>query len=76
MADLRDRGIGIFRLSPQSCDMVAIAEIYRDLLDGRLASAEAIDRTRALAGSVPFSDGFYRGGVGRTFAGSVARDMD
>jgi collagenase-like PrtC family protease len=72
LASLRDQGVGIFRLSPHSCDMVSIAEVYRDLLDGSIVPAEAIDRTRALAGSVPFSDGFFRGTVGRDFAGAAA----
>jgi collagenase-like PrtC family protease len=71
MTALRERGVGIFRLSPHSCDMVAVADIFRQVLDGHVTADEAIDRTRAIAGSVPFSDGFYRGTVGRTFAGTA-----
>lgn len=71
MTALRDRGVGIFRLSPHSCDMVAVADVFRRVLDDRMATDEAIVRTREITGSVPFSDGFYRGTVGRTFAGTA-----
>lgn len=72
-AALRKQGVGIFRLSPHSCDMVAVADVFRQLIDGRMAADEALAWTRELAGSVPFSDGFYRGTVGRTFAGAAAQ---
>ena len=34
-AELVDLGISRLRLSPQTVDMVAVAKIYRDLVDGR-----------------------------------------
>lgn len=34
-------GVSAFRLSPQDCDMVAVARIYRDRLGGRIDAEEA-----------------------------------
>ncbi len=61
---LRDMGIRRFRLSPQDVDMVAVAEAYRAVLDGRLGAGAALARLSELAAFAPFSDGFYRGREG------------
>lgn len=56
---LSETGIGAFRLSPQSGDMVEVARTFRALLDGEIAPDEA---TALLDGSgldAPFSNGFY-----------------
>jgi collagenase-like PrtC family protease len=56
---LRDLGIGCFRLWPQSADMVAVAEVFRGVLDGRDDPAAAEARLRELVEIAPFSNGFY-----------------
>jgi collagenase-like PrtC family protease len=56
---LRDLGIGCFRLWPQSVDMVAVAEVFRGVLDGRDDPAAAEARLAELVDIAPFSNGFY-----------------
>lgn len=58
LAALRAAGIGGFRLSPQHCDMVAVARLYRDVLDGRLDPEEALQQLAGLYRSAPLSNGF------------------
>jgi collagenase-like PrtC family protease len=57
--DLSAAGIARIRLSPQDCDMVAVAKLYQSVLEGRLGSEEAIDRLQAIYPAAPFSNGFY-----------------
>ena len=64
---LSEMGIGFLRLSPQDTDMVAVARIFRDVLDGRLDSEEAENRLGDLAGDLPFSNGFYHDTIGSAF---------
>lgn len=61
---LEAAGVGGFRLSPQRCDMVQIAQLYRDVLDARLAPDEALRQLEALYPSVPLSNGFLHGKPG------------
>lgn len=72
LADLRDMGIGRFRLSPHSCDMVAVAKIFRDALDRSIDAAEAGARLDALQLGAPFSNGFYHGKRGHTWGQAAA----
>ena len=72
LADLRDMGIGRFRLSPHSCDMVAVAKIFRDALDRGIDAAEAGARLDALQLGAPFSNGFYHGKRGHTWGQAAA----
>lgn len=69
LADLRAMGVHRFRLSPQDTDMVAVARIFRDLLDGRRQPREAHESLAGLAGGIPFSNGFYYGVEGVAFRG-------
>ncbi len=71
-AELTAAGVGVLRLSPQTCDMVGVAAAFRRLLDGTVSVDETQLRLREIAGGVPFSDGFFRGTVGRSFAESAA----
>lgn len=57
--DLSAAGIARIRLSPQDCDMVAVAKLYQSVMEGRLGSEEAIDRLQAIYPAAPFSNGFY-----------------
>lgn len=61
---LRAAGVASFRLSPQSCDMVAVSRLYRDVLDGRLAPAEAQQALERLAPEARFANGFLDGRSG------------
>jgi collagenase-like PrtC family protease len=64
LAELQDMGVTRFRLSPHSCDMVAVANVFRGVLDRRIDAAEARARLDALKIEAPFSNGFYYGEPG------------
>ena len=72
LADLQDMGVTRFRLSPHSCDMVAVATIFRDALDRRIDAAEAAARLDALQLGAPFSNGFYHGKRGHSWNQAAA----
>lgn len=59
LPELQEMGIGHFRLSPHSHDMVAVARIFRTVLDGAMGPADAINALAALRPDFPFSNGFY-----------------
>jgi O2-independent ubiquinone biosynthesis protein UbiV len=58
---LRDAGVASLRLSPQACDMVKVAEVFRALADGTMAPPEAEAALGALDLPGPLSDGYLRG---------------
>jgi collagenase-like PrtC family protease len=55
---LAEAGVASLRLSPQTCDMVAVARAFRDAADGRLDPEEGATRLESICGPVPFSNGF------------------
>jgi len=57
-------GVTHLRLMPQAVDMVAVARVFRDALDGRLPLGEADARLAALSGDAGLSNGFYHGAAG------------
>ena len=59
-------GVTDLRLSPHSIDMVAIASLYRDIMEGRSDAASARETLRALI-PAPVANGFWRGKSGHTF---------
>jgi hypothetical protein len=61
---MQDMGIAAYRLWPQDCDMVAVAGIFRDVLNGRMASDEGDAQLAAICCDVEFSNGFYHGAEG------------
>ncbi|MGX4807161.1 ubiquinone anaerobic biosynthesis protein UbiV [Bradyrhizobium guangdongense] len=65
---LREAGIGSLRLSPQDCDMVAVARTFRDVLDGQRSAEDARGRLAELYPGVAFANGFLRGQAGFSFA--------
>jgi collagenase-like PrtC family protease len=67
VADLGGKGVGSFRLSPHSCDMVGVAANFRAVLDGRLGGDEAMARLEAFGIDAPFSNGFVHGAAGATY---------
>lgn len=62
-------GVGGFRLSPQVCDMVEVARLFREVLGNRLGGAEAVARLRALYAGAHFSNGFLHGLPGHMYRG-------
>ncbi len=64
LPDLVSAGITHFRLSPHSQDMVAIAGLFRAVLDGELGADEAEARLRLITGAIPFANGFWHGKPG------------
>ncbi|PLX36360.1 MAG: U32 family peptidase [Hyphomicrobiales bacterium] len=64
---LLEAGVTSFRLSPHSCDMVAVSRCFRDVLDGALAPDEAMRQLAALAPDVSFSNGFLHDTAGAAY---------
>jgi collagenase-like PrtC family protease len=58
MAGLVAEGVASFRLSPHACDMVAVTQHYRDMLDGRMSAKEATAKLAEIVTFAPFSNGF------------------
>lgn len=52
-------GIERFRLSPHSQGMVAVAEVFRAVIEGRMAPDEAVAQLGAIGLKAPFANGFY-----------------
>jgi collagenase-like PrtC family protease len=61
---LADAGVTALRLSPHSCDMVAVSQVFRDRLDGKIDTGEAICRIDEICGGLSFSNGFLFGKSG------------
>jgi len=61
---LQKIGINAFRLWPHGVDMVAVAQAFRDVLDGKADAGAGRRRLTDLAGFAPFSNGFYHGREG------------
>ena len=57
--ELLCQGMGGFRLSPQDCDMVDVARIYRNILSGSSEPEEALMALASVYKGVPFSNGFH-----------------
>jgi len=64
-------GVGALRLSPQTCDMVMVADQFRRVLDGAAAPDEALAALRAAFPQAPHANGFLYGRPGMSW---VARD--
>ena len=69
---LQESHVGSLRLSPQDCDMVAIARIFRDVLDGREDVDGGNRRLAAAYPGVPFSNGFLWAEPGHVYRRSGA----
>ena len=64
LAQLEASGVRRYRLSPQDVDMVAVAQTFRDVLDGRLDAETAFEALAQAAHGSSFSNGFYHGTEG------------
>ncbi|WP_026783296.1 ubiquinone anaerobic biosynthesis protein UbiV [Pleomorphomonas koreensis] len=62
--ELARLGVRRLRLSPHTCDMVAVSRLYRALLDGKADRAETLAGLRALNLPGELVDGFSRGEPG------------
>lgn len=69
IADLNSAGVTRIRLSPQSCDMVAVATAYRNLLDGRIEPAGLLAEIDSLSVPGEAVNGFVHGQAGAAFVG-------
>ncbi|MBI5130529.1 MAG: U32 family peptidase [Rhodopseudomonas palustris] len=72
---LRDAGAGAMRLSPQQCDMVAVAQLFRDAIDGKVAPSEGAAKLSAIY-PLKQSNGFLFSKPGAAFvtdSGDVRR---
>lgn len=67
LASLREAGVTHFRLSPQDVDMVRVAELYRDVLDGKRSATDALQALRWTTGEIPYVNGFLKGREGRSW---------
>jgi len=59
LAGMREMGISHFRLVPHTQDMVAVAQIFRDVLDDTIDTKQAEMRMETLEFPAPFSNGFW-----------------
>lgn len=64
---LRSAGVGAVRLSPHSCDMVAVAHVFRDVLDRHISAADGVEKLAAIFPEARFSNGFPHGAAGATW---------
>jgi collagenase-like PrtC family protease len=71
LTSLKTMGVTRFRLSPHSCDMIAVADIFRAALDERIDPAEATQRLDDLKLGAPFSNGFFHGQPGHDWRGQM-----
>ena len=74
LTELASMGVASCRISPQTCDMVAVAKIFREVADGRVHAEEGTGILLSLCGGgSSFSNGFFRGDAGFQFkAGASA----
>jgi collagenase-like PrtC family protease len=73
---LRQAGIHRFRLWPQDCDMVAVARLFRDVLDGKRNALEANERLADLTPGIDFANGYMHGREGHAFIDEAWHDSD
>jgi collagenase-like PrtC family protease len=73
LAGLAACGISAIRLSPQDCDMMAVAKLYRAVLDNALDADEAIMLLREIYPTAALSNGFHHAREGAAW---VARARD
>ncbi len=60
-------GITHLRLSPQDCDMVAVASIYAEVRDGVIGAEEGLEKLRAVYSAAPYANGFIHGDAGMSW---------
>jgi collagenase-like PrtC family protease len=68
IVELAGSGVTRIRLSPHTCNMVRIATAYKDLIDGRIGSADLLAQVEVLRLPGPIVNGFVHGTAGAKFA--------
>jgi collagenase-like PrtC family protease len=71
--ELARNGVRSLRLSPHSVDMVAVARLFRDMIDKRISAREADRRLTELVPSAAFSNGFLHGQPGWQYVSPRAK---
>ncbi len=66
LAEMQRMGVSHFRLVPQDVDMVGVARVFREVLDGRAEAAAGMAVLEALKMPAAFSNGFWYGKAGYT----------
>lgn len=69
MLALQQAGISHFRIMPQNADIVAIAKLYRETLDGRIDSRELCNALEKQINKDLWVNGFFHAKEGRRFVG-------
>lgn len=64
---LAQMGIGYLRISPHSCDMVAVCNAFSDTIAGKISSEEAMAILEEKGLQAPFANGFYNATEGHRF---------
>ncbi|MEI6985499.1 MAG: U32 family peptidase [Rhodospirillaceae bacterium] len=59
VGDMQAMGVNRLRLSPHSCDMVAVTKLFRAIADGVIEATEARSRLARISHGIAFSNGFY-----------------
>lgn len=67
---LRGAGVASLRLSPQDCDMVAVARLFRQAIDGQVELGEGELRLSKIYPDVPLANGFLHGAAGHVRIGA------
>ncbi|HLV82725.1 MAG TPA: U32 family peptidase [Devosia sp.] len=72
---LAQAGVTHLRLSPQRCDLNAVATVFADVRDGRTSALEGEQQLAAIYPEAPFSNGFYHGVVGADWIAAPSADQ-
>ncbi|ODT77974.1 MAG: U32 family peptidase [Pelagibacterium sp. SCN 64-44] len=64
---LQAMGVTHLRLSPQDCDMAAVAAIFAQVRDGAIDAEEGVGRLREVYDAAPYANGFLHGDAGMTW---------
>lgn len=59
LQELQAVGVTGFRLSPQDCDMAAVAEVFKDVIAGAMDAGAASATLRKIYPTADFSNGFH-----------------
>lgn len=73
---IREMGLAILRLSPQSDTMAEVVNVWKERLEGRLDGAEAMARLATANHDQPFCDGYFLGKPGKDLVEPLAVRQD
>ncbi|WP_431857481.1 ubiquinone anaerobic biosynthesis protein UbiV [Azospirillum sp.] len=73
IAELQRLGVGRFRLSPHTVDMVRVAQGFRAVLDGERDGADLAAELAGLVTDAPLANGFFHDTAGAAYIGSHER---